>query len=56
MGRYPSRVSVAESMLRTVVSVLLLGGVAVVVLRVAGVQRWWGPARRFFAPVCNWRR
>ncbi len=44
MGRYPSRVSVAESMLRTVVSVLLLGGVAVVVLRVAGVQRWWGPA------------
>ncbi|WP_262346299.1 ABC transporter permease [Microbacterium testaceum] len=36
--------SVAESMLRTVVSVLLLGGVAVVVLRVAGVQRWWGPA------------
>ncbi|MFF8186036.1 ABC transporter permease [Microbacterium sp. NPDC016588] len=34
----------SELLLRTLASVLALGGVAVVVLRVAGVRRWWGPA------------
>lgn len=34
----------SELLLRTLVSVLALGGVAVVVLRAAGVRRWWGPA------------
>jgi putative ABC transport system permease protein len=38
----------SELLLRTLVSVLALGGVAVVVLRVAGVRRWWGPARALF--------
>ncbi|MFS0735370.1 ABC transporter permease [Microbacterium sp. 1P10UB] len=31
-------------LVRTAVSVVLLGGVAVVVLRAAGVRPWWGPA------------